>query len=102
MEQTMAELILTDGEKAAETWFELPDDVVGMLTKYSAARLRAECAARDKAWLLACSMTIIEYARRAGGERLVQTVNGYSYAGTEFGDWKITVERIRSHGTKAA
>lgn len=34
----MSELILTDAEKAAATWLELPDETVGRLTKHTALK----------------------------------------------------------------
>ncbi|AET95315.1 hypothetical protein BSFA1_80580 (plasmid) [Burkholderia sp. SFA1] len=91
----MAELILTAEERAAATWFELPDEVVGMLTKYSAARMLEVCSQRDKVWQFSMYLMMIQYAVSCGIESVEHTVAEITVGDEALGSWRVRIERVR-------
>lgn len=90
----MAELVLTAEERAAATWFELPDEVVGKLTKYSAARMLEICSQRDKVWQISMYLMMIQYAVNCRIESVDHTVEGLTFGDESLGSWRVRIERV--------
>lgn len=94
----MAELILTEEELNAQTWFELPDETVGKLTKYSAAKMMEQCQGvagqRDQTWQFAMMLVMVDWCMQAGAQGIEQVIHNFHNATGEHGDWKIIIERL--------
>ena len=95
----MAQLILTDEEKATAAWLDCSDESVGVVTKYmmtclnnAAGRLKEE---RGKIEFASITQLLIGLCASSNAETTTVAVNGYTYKGEELGDWKITIERTR-------
>lgn len=93
----MAELILTDEEKAALTWLELDDATVGKVTKKLAARLLDVDKELDRLQFSAAVMILVGHADDANAETLEHTLHGYTRKGVNRGDWKLTIQRLPSN-----
>lgn len=94
----MAELHLTPEEIAANTWFELSDEVVGKLTKYSAAKMMETCkghaAERDQVWQFSMMLMMIDWCTKVSATGISQEVKNFFNESGQHGDWKVSVERI--------
>lgn len=95
----MAQLILTEEEKAAASWLDCSDESVGVATKYMMTCLKnaAGKLQEDQGKIEFASITqiLIGLCDSSNAETTTVEVNGYTYKGEERGDWKITVERTR-------
>lgn len=98
----MAELIMTDDERAADSLAAWSDESIGKLVRKSAAgierlRRKADGRAFVAGYALAAQFVLINDARdrNAGVSRFVLT--GTSEAGVPGGDWEVIVRR-RSPG----
>lgn len=96
----MAQLILTDEEKAAATWMELDDATVGKVVKKTALGLIDMSNEQGRVWWFAAAMLMCGMASDANADEFSQELLGFSYGDTDCGDWLVTVQRIR--GPKAA
>lgn len=90
----MAELILTDEEKAAATWLELPDETVGKLVKKIAADMPRLAKETDKITSVAILLMLAGFSKEANSTKTTYTLNGTTNKDTPTGDWRITVENI--------
>lgn len=90
----MAELILTDEEKAAATWLELPDETVGKLVKKIAADMPRLAKETDKITSTAILLMLVGYSEERGSTRTVYTLEGTTNHDRQTGNWKVTVEKL--------
>ncbi len=89
----MAELILTEAEKKANTWLELDDDTIGKLTKKLALSLIAEDKERERVWVMSAALVLTGLAYDANADEIVVSLDKMTRGGRVCGDWKITVEK---------
>lgn len=83
----MAELILTEEERHAETWFELPDETVGKVCKAFGARLH-DMDEFDVIARTAAAHVLISTAHKLNaGEIVTEHESNGEY-------WRVTVELI--------
>lgn len=88
----MAELILTDEEKAAKNYLSLPDEALGKIVKALASNIQDHHG--DKAATFsACAVMIACMVAERGLESNLLKLDGVSDDGTEHGDWEILVRR---------
>lgn len=85
----MAELILTDEEKAAALWSDLDDAALGKLVKKKIAFLTDAAAQLDRVTTFAAGMLLCCAAAEQGASEIALEIDGLTQAGREFGDWQI-------------
>jgi hypothetical protein len=97
----MAELILTEEEKASASWANLDEESLGKLVKASLARYDEwiEEGERNEnaylAWLHSGIMLAIQ-CKAVNSDLSTYTIEGLhnKVTGERFGDYRITIERI--------
>lgn len=95
----MAELILTDEEKAAALWSDLGDAALGKLIKRKIA-LITECSDQlDRITTVAAAMMLCLEARRSGANKAVFDIDGLTDGCVPVGNWRITVEQLPDAAT---
>lgn len=92
----MAELLLTDEEKEAATWFELDDAVLGKVVKRTAAGLIGHSRELDRVWWFAAAMLLCGMAHDQNAQKVVQSIEGFEEEGVPLGDWEVIVQRVSS------
>jgi len=90
----MAELILTDEEKAAATWLELDNATIGKLVKKTALGLQAHSGEQGQVWWFSAAMLLIGMASDSNADRFTQEIRGFTREGVPCGDWRVSVDRI--------
>ena len=85
----MAELILTDEEKAAALWSDLDDAALGKLVKKKIALITDAAAQLDRVTTVAAGMLLCCAASEQGASEIALEIDGLTQAGREFGNWKI-------------
>jgi hypothetical protein len=103
----MAELILTDEEKALPFWNDLDDASLGRAIKaygvkfLSSPRLNDECAdAGMDMTLKAGTVGMACRAHSMGVEKWEIMLTGVTFAGEPIGDWQCTYELVRQNPVK--
>lgn len=90
----MAELILTEAEKAAATWAELDDEALGKVVKATMFSIKAIAQEQDKLFVFAAATILCSEAAEANADKLTQTIEGLRRNGEPVGDWEVTIRRI--------
>jgi hypothetical protein len=90
----VAELILTDEEKAAPTYLDWDDAALGKLVKKMAAMLHDKYG-QEAAFMTTGAHLILGSAVKCNAASAVTNIDGFTISGEDAGDWKITVERVR-------
>ena len=97
----MAELILTEDEKAAKTWLDVPDAALGKVTRKlimdmpDICRKDAEGKGVDKAlWLVSCLNILVGVCHESNATSSKFELTGYTVHNKDCGDWRITVKRV--------
>ncbi len=91
----MAELILTEEEKAAPTYLEWDDDALGKLVKKTAAKLHDEYG-RESAFAMTGVHLLLGTAITANATESTYTIDGLTIAGEPKGDWIVTLKRVNA------
>ena len=89
----MAELILTDDEKAAALWTDLDDKVLGAMLRKKIAFLQTAPAQMDKTVATAAGLLLCCEAGEANATEMRMDFDGVTQSGREFGDWLVLVTR---------
>ena len=89
----MAELILTDAEKAVELWTDLDDQALGALVRKKLIVFKTAAAQMDRAIATTAALLLCCDAAEADATELTVTVEGVTQAGREFGDWTVVASR---------
>lgn len=92
----MAELILTEAERAAATWLEFDDAALGRVVKHAAVTFMEAADELKRIRHMAAAMILVGAADQANAERLTETLQGLTRKGVDCGDWRITIERTRA------
>ena len=85
----MAELILTDEEKAAALWSDLDDAALGKLVKRKIALITGAAAQLDQATTFAAALMLCLDARQQNSNEIVFEIEGLVKNGEEIGDWRV-------------
>lgn len=85
----MAELILTDEEKAAALWSDLDDAALGKLVKKKIAFITDAAEQLDRVTTFAAAMLLCCAAAENGSSEIALEIDGLTQEGREFGDWKV-------------
>jgi hypothetical protein len=89
----MAELILTDAEKAAELWTDFDDAELGALMRKNLIRFKTAALQMDRAMATTCALLLCCDAADAGASELVLSLEGVTQGGHDFGEWTVTAKR---------
>lgn len=90
----MAQLILTDEEKAAHSWLHLDDESLGRLVKYSALAIAGhDVTDGGKVRGMTNAIMLATMAHEANAETTTVELKGVTQDGVGIGDWRITIER---------
>jgi len=90
----MAELILTEEEKAAATWLELSDDAVGKLTKKVVLDIVKIGNEQGRVWTMSAALILIGHAADMNATTSTITINGFTHGAERLGDWEVTVKKL--------
>lgn len=89
----MAELILTDEEKAAATYLEWSDEAIGKCVKRLAKGIQDKHG-EHAIYVKACASMLACEMFDAGKDKFELLADGVTEGTTEKGSWKITIERV--------
>jgi len=98
----MAELILTEAEKAATTWLELDDATIGKLVKKQALAIMDKSVEMEQITSTSAVMLLCGFAADMNADKSEYDIGGFTEAGESFGDWKVTVQRQSAPDTEGA
>lgn len=93
----MAELILTDAEKAAVSWLALSDEDLGKLCRKCVLDMPAlfsDASDNKRLWAFTAGMLLCKVAAEANVDKLEFTGRGVRVGAANFGDWLVTVRRL--------
>lgn len=89
----MAELILTDAEKAAALWSDLDNAALGAIARKNIHSLESASAQANKIAAIGACLLLIGEAARSGAEEYELSLDGVTLRGFESGDWAVSVRR---------
>lgn len=90
----MAELILTDKEKAAALWSDLEDAALGALVKRKISLIESCSEQLDQITPFSAAMMLCLAAQHAGADKASFDIDGLKKDGKALGNWRITAERV--------
>jgi hypothetical protein len=91
----MSELILTEAEKAAGTWMELPDETVGQLTKHTALKFLEADKEMERIGCMSSCLILTGMMHGANAEETTITLEGTTTSTKPTGDWEIKIRRVK-------
>lgn len=97
----MAELILTDEERAAERWSDLDDAALGALLRKKMLVLESAAAQMDRTVATAAALLLCCHAAENDSVQMRQELTGVTQSGRDFGDWEVVVRRMRPASPKS-
>lgn len=89
----MAQLILTEEEKAAALWSDLDDASLGRLLKKQIALITTSSAQLDRSVFFAAALLICCEAAECKASEAKFDIEGVTQAGRDFGDWTVIATR---------
>lgn len=89
----MAELHLTDAEKAAALWTDLDDAALGALLRKKLTVLQTAAAQMDKTTQMAAALLLRCDAANLGATEMGLELDSVTQDGKPFGDWRVKVSR---------
>lgn len=89
----MAQLLMSDEEKAAALWTDLDDESLGKLLRKTLTSLTTAAEQQDRLFAYAAGLLICCNAAEANANELRMTLDGVTQAGREFGDWTVVATR---------
>lgn len=90
----MAELILTDEEKAARSWLDLDDASLGRLVKRTALKIiEHDEADRQRVWTMTAAIILMGAAQDTNADNLKISLGGLTQKGQAVGDWEVIVRK---------
>lgn len=92
----MAELILTEEEKAAALWSDLDDAALGKLVKKKIATLTSAAEQLDRVTTFAAAMLLCCAAAEANAGELAFEIDGLMQGDRPFGDWRIVAVKVEA------
>jgi hypothetical protein len=91
----MSQLILTEKEKAAATWLELPDATVGQLVKHTAIKILEADDEMGRVGYMSAALILTGMAGKANSATTTFTLKGTTFQDEPTGDWQITIKRLK-------
>ncbi len=90
----MAELVLTEAEKAAELWTDLDDAGLGALLRKKLVLLRTAAEQMDRAITMAAALLLCCSAAESGAGEMAIELSGVTQGGRDFGSWRVVAVRV--------
>ena len=93
----MAELIVTEAEKAAVSFLDWDDEALGKAVKEVALMLGKHCEDLEgfkKILPVSAAMVLASTAIDHNAGELSLTIGAFSHAGEDHGDWEVTVKKL--------
>lgn len=91
----MAELILTDEERAKHSWLDLDDATIGKVVKRSALALEAAADKKQRLSFMTCAFMLCNLAHDSNAEHMTLSVSTLLFGDEQRGDWRVTIEKVR-------
>ena len=92
-ENKMAELILTEAEKAAALWSDLDDAALGKLVKKNMATITKAAEQMDRTTLFSAALLICCGAAEVNAGKAEFDIEGVTQDGRDFGDWTVVATK---------
>lgn len=89
----MAELILTDAEKAAALWSDLDDEALGKLVRKKISFLTNAADQMDRVVHIAAAMLICGVAVEQKASQLCMEIEGFTIDGVDCGEWSVVAKK---------
>lgn len=89
----MAQLILSDAEKAAQLWTDLDDASLGAMLRKKLAVLDEAAMQMNMTFTVAAAMMVCCHAAETQSNELRIEVDGITQDGRAFGDWSVVATR---------
>lgn len=96
----MAELILTDEEKAAALWSDLDDAALGKLVKRKIALITDVAAQLDQVTTFSAAIMLCLAAHEANTTEVAFELDGLSRGEIKIGDWRVVAMKMTPSNTK--
>lgn len=92
----MAELILTEEEKAAKTWLELPDETIGKLTKKLACDISDVADELTRVEMAAAICLIVGRLDEIGSTGLSTKLKPFTRNNQDRGHWSLELRETQA------
>lgn len=91
----MAELILSDEDKAAARWLQMSDESVGRLVKYTQLVFLREDEEHERVWTWSAALLLCGIAHEARAGDMTLKIDGITLenGAVPIGDWEVVVRR---------
>lgn len=89
----MAELIMTDEERAAALWSELDDAALGKLVRKQIALITKASEQMDRVTLFSAALLICCGAAEMNAGMAQYDIEGVTQDGRDFGDWTVVATK---------
>jgi hypothetical protein len=89
----MAELMLTEAEKAAALWSDLDDAALGKLVKKQMATRTQSAEQMDRTTLFSAALLICCGAAEVNAGKAEFDIEGVTQDGRDFGDWTVVATK---------
>lgn len=89
----MAELILTEEEKAAPSYLDWDDDALGKMVRKLAVSLKDKYGA-DAGFATMAAFILVDKTIQNNGAQLNVHLGNFTNSGQSFGDWRVIVEKV--------
>lgn len=89
----MAELILTDEEREANSWLDLDDASLGRVVKQSALVLAEGQTRAERVMAITCAMMLCIQVAETNADTATIELAGLTRVGVPIGDWTVRLER---------
>ena len=90
----MAELILTEEAKEADSLLLWSDESLGKAVRYCASTMK-ELNEKDALFTVACGQILCALAHKTNAGLLKLTLDGVTESKEPLGNWKITVKKVK-------
>ena len=103
----MAQLILTDEEKAALSWLDMDDDALGKLCRKACLVILQKEKSEDNpddrksVWAASAGMMLCGVADDANATTATFHFDGLTHGDKERGNWRVTVEKLDTENVLA-
>lgn len=94
----MAELILSEEDKAASRWLQMSDESVGRLVKYTQLAILGDAGEQKQVWWWSAALLLCSIAHETNAEISTFQIDGITLENGEvpIGDWEVVVRRRAS------
>lgn len=97
----MAELLLTDAEKAAELWTDLDDASLGAMLRKKLIVLQTASEQMEQTFSTTAGLLLCCAAAEKNANEMTLTFENVTQEGRPFGDWKVVVTRLDTPEVKS-